>query len=139
MKSGKSLSGLRLNTLLLLNSGARHGYELIKDLRIISGRKVSPGQVYPLLKQLQNGRLVQITSRGERDKKVYALTKTGRRVVTESISKLGGLLDFFLQSKITACAHCNCEVYRGGYKVSVGPKTLYFCCKDCAEAYRIMK
>ena len=138
MKSGRSLSNLRLNMMLMLSVRPRYGYELIKDLETLSGRKVGPGQIYPLLKQLQSNRLVQIMSRGERDKKVYALTKTGKRVMTDSISKLGGLLDFFLKSKLTACAHCNCEIYKGGYSIHIRSKMLHFCCKNCAKSYESM-
>ncbi|MBI2085603.1 MAG: helix-turn-helix transcriptional regulator [Candidatus Aenigmarchaeota archaeon] len=135
MKSNLLMHGLKLSALLLLNAKPRHGYELIKNLGVISGRRVSPGQVYPLLKQLQDSGLVQIKSRGERDKKIYSLTKVGRRAVIESVQKIGGLLDFFVRSKLTVCAHCNCEVYSGGYKISLKSKTLHFCCKNCANAY----
>ncbi len=134
MKNRAHLTDIRLNTLLLLNSRSRHGYELIKDLTMLTGKKISSGQIYPLLKDLQKRGLVKITSRGHRDKKIYTMTNSGRNVVANSISKIGGLLDFFVSSKVRSCAHCGCEVYRGGCKVTIKSKSFYFCCGNCANS-----
>ncbi len=139
MKGKHTLMDMRLNTMLLLNYKARHGYELIKDLAVLSGKRVSPGQVYPLLKSLQKDRLVEITKRGIRDKKTYSLTKLGRRAVVDAASKMHDLLDFFVRSKTKSCVRCGCKVYKGGFKVSEGAKTLYFCCGSCAGTYKKCK
>lgn len=137
MKNRTHLTDVRLNTLLLLNSKSRHGYELIKDLTTLTGKKISSGQIYPLLKDLQKGGMVKITSRGHRDKKTYTMTKNGHDVVTSSISKIGGLLDFFVSSRVRSCAHCGCEVYKGGCKVNIKSKPFYFCCGNCANSYKM--
>lgn len=139
MKRNRTLMDMRLNTMLLLNYKARHGYELIKDLAVLAGKRVSPGQVYPLLKSLQQDRLVEITKRGIRDKKTYSLTRLGRRAVVDAASKMHDLMDFFVRSKTRACVRCRCEVYKGGFKAGEGAKTLYFCCSSCAGTYKKRK
>ncbi len=139
MKRNHTLMDMRLNTMLLLNYKARHGYELIKDLAVLAGKRVSPGQVYPLLKSLQRDKFVEITKRGVRDKKTYALTKLGRRAVADAVSKIHDLMDFFVKSKTRACVRCGCEVYKGGFKASEGAKPLYFCCSSCAGTYKKWK
>ncbi|MBI4177071.1 MAG: PadR family transcriptional regulator [Candidatus Aenigmarchaeota archaeon] len=139
MKIRRPLTDIRLNTLLLLNARPRHGYELIKDLEAFTGKRISSGQIYPLLKDLQKSGLVKIASRGRRDKKTFSMTTNGRRTVSSAISRIGGLLDSFVSSKLRKCAHCGCEVYKGGCKAVVRSKTMYFCCGNCADACRRWK
>lgn len=134
MKQGRLLIDVRLNTLLLLKSRSRHGYELIKDLSILTDRRISAGQIYPLLRDLQKRGLVSVKSTGARSKKIYSLTNKGRRVVESSVLRMGMLLDMFIKSKVSRCSNCGCEVYSGGSKIKRGSKTLYFCCVSCANA-----
>ncbi len=136
MKRNHTLMDMRLNTMLLLNYKARHGYELIKDLAVLAGKRISAGQVYPLLKSLQKDRFVEITKRGARNRKTYSLTKLGRQAVVDAASKMHDLLDFFVKSKTKSCVQCECEVYKGGFKIGEGSKALYFCCNSCAGTYK---
>ncbi len=133
-----TLINSRLNVLLLLNAGPKHGYELIKDLGILTGKKMSSGQIYPMLRDLRNGKFVEVVSKGNREKKVYSLTSFGRKAMVNALSKVDGLLDFFINSKINSCAHCGCEVYRGGCNVKIKSKSVYFCCENCASSYNGM-
>ncbi len=69
---------VRLAMLSLLESGPKHGYQLIKDLEERSGGlyRASAGAVYPNLQQLEDEGLV--TSETQDGKRVYTLTDAGR-------------------------------------------------------------
>src|SRR5450756_3091462 len=70
---------LRLYLLALLESGAKHGYELITALsdRFGGTYRPSPGTIYPRLARLEEEGLVRRTEDGR--KTTYALTDAGRR------------------------------------------------------------
>jgi DNA-binding PadR family transcriptional regulator len=68
----------------LLSEGPRHGYELkaLYDEALVPTAKLNFGQVYPTLDRLKRDGWVEqdLVSQDERpDKKVYSLTKEGRR------------------------------------------------------------
>lgn len=69
---------VRLALLSLLDSGPKHGYQLIKDLEGRSSGlyRASAGAVYPNLQQLEDEGLV--TSETRDGKRVYTLTDAGR-------------------------------------------------------------
>ena len=69
---------LRLYLLSLLESGPKHGYELITDLsdRFGGTYRPSPGTVYPRLARLEEEGLVVRVD--EERKSTYALTDAGR-------------------------------------------------------------
>jgi DNA-binding PadR family transcriptional regulator len=71
-----------LALLSLLQSGPKHGYELMKDLEARSGNtyRASPGTIYPKLQQLQDQGLVTSTSQ-DGGKRVYQLTDEGRETI----------------------------------------------------------
>ena len=122
----------KLYVLLFLQEGPKHGYELLKRLSAISGKKTSASQVYPLLKKLKEKKLVVAKAVGKRGKKVYALTSRGREVLANSLSKAGLLVEASLKRKLKKCPRCGCEVYSGGFEKTAGGKKLVFCCKSCA-------
>lgn len=74
---------VRIALLSLLDEGAAHGYELMKELETRSGGmyKASAGTIYPTLQQLEDEGLV--TVRAENGKKVYSLTDAGRDLLEE--------------------------------------------------------
>jgi DNA-binding PadR family transcriptional regulator len=69
---------IRLALLSMLESGPKHGYELMKELETKSGGidKASAGAVYPALQQLEDEGLV--TSDAVAGKRTYSLTDAGR-------------------------------------------------------------
>ena len=79
-----------LDTLLLaaLAAAPGHGYEISQRLTSASGGEISPteGSIYPALHRLERSRLVTSEwSVGDgRRRRVYALTKAGRRAADES-------------------------------------------------------
>jgi DNA-binding PadR family transcriptional regulator len=62
----------------MLESGPKHGYELMKELETKSGGiyKASAGAIYPALQQLEDEGLV--SSDQPTGKRTYSLTDTGR-------------------------------------------------------------
>jgi DNA-binding PadR family transcriptional regulator len=69
---------VRLALLSMLESGPKHGYELMKELESKSGGiyKASAGAIYPALQQLEDEGLV--TSEQSGGKRTYSLTDAGR-------------------------------------------------------------
>ena len=69
---------VRLALLSMLESGPKHGYELMKELEAKSGGiyKASAGAIYPALQQLEDEGLV--TSDQLSGKRTYSLTDAGR-------------------------------------------------------------
>lgn len=133
-----STSLTKFYTLLLLKEGSKHGYEIIDELGKRFGKKPSPGQIYPLLRDFEKNKLVRqkTTYVGDRKKKVYTLTERGRSTYSRMVSRFENLISIVLEPKLTECAHCGCKVYEGGHRAKVGGKTLTFCCIHCAKSYR---
>src|SRR5512142_2053095 len=69
---------VRLALLSLLGEGAKHGYQLMKELEERSGGlyRASAGSVYPTLQQLEDEDLIR--SEQQDGKRVYSLTEAGR-------------------------------------------------------------
>jgi len=69
---------VRIALLSLLDQGAKHGYELMKDLEARSGGlyRASAGAIYPVLQQLEDEGMVS-SNTGE-GKRVYGITAAGR-------------------------------------------------------------
>ncbi len=127
---------VKLYTMLLLYSRPMHGYELIHRISDKIAARVSTGQIYPFLKKMQKNRLIEIKESGKREKKVYALTREGRKFARKMIERFGSLIDLAIEPKLTVCAHCGCKVYSGGYKEKIKGKQLNFCCRYCANSFK---
>jgi len=80
----------KLYTMLMLMESDMHGYEIISEFKRIIGKKLSPGQIYPLLARMVKKGLVEFYEefQGKRKRKVYTLTQQGREFAEESVSKL---------------------------------------------------
>ena len=82
---------IRLALLAMLESGPKHGYELMKELESKSGGiyKASAGAIYPALQQLEDEGLV--TSDTAAGKRTYSLTDAGRAELqreSETVKKI---------------------------------------------------
>lgn len=126
----------KLFTVLLLSEKEQYGYEIMKEVWKRTGKKVSPGQIYPFLKQLKKYHYVETKARVERDKQAYYLTPEGRKFVSRLSEKFGDMFEIAIKPKLTVCAQCSCEIYRGEYTEKIRGKTLTFCCKSCARSYK---
>ncbi len=127
-------SFIKLYTLILLNNGEKHGYELMKELGNKLDKKISSSHVYPFLKELKQNYLVNYRQFGR--EKLYNLTDSGTKFVNENLLKFNELIQESLKNKLTKCTHCGCEVYNNKYIESVNGKKLAFCCCHCADSYK---
>jgi len=75
------LRGLERPLILwLISQGPRHGYELIKEVKRLTGQKLKPGTLYPLLYWLEDEGFVvgEWIKRGQRELRCYRLTEKGK-------------------------------------------------------------
>ena len=127
-------SFIKLHTLISLNNGQRHGYELMKELSNKLDKKISASHVYPFLKELKENYYVNYRQIGR--EKVYNLTESGKDFINNTLLKFNEIIQESLKKKITKCVHCGCEVYNNKYTEIVNGKKLAFCCCHCADSYR---
>lgn len=96
-KLGKLLrhGELKLIILYLLEKAPRHGYEIIKELEVLSSGAYtpSPGSIYPTLTFLDESGLA--TSTKEDNKKLYSITKSGQSEIENSREKIEELVHRF--------------------------------------------
>lgn len=72
--------------LAVLAGGPLHGYAVIEELKRRSGGELAlpEGTVYPALHRLEHGGLLESTwAEGARKRRVYQLTRKGRRALGE--------------------------------------------------------
>lgn len=120
----------RLYTVLLLESGEKHGYRIIKDIENITGKKPSTSHIYPFLEKLNEKGVVTVEEKGGRGKKVYSLTEEGEGLVKEQLDAFGEILNAAIEGEIEECENCGCEIYSGGYEEN----GKIYCCKHCATS-----
>ncbi len=118
-------------TILLLNNRKKHGYEILKDLEKILGRRISASHVYPFLKSLEANHLVVSKRHGKQ--KRYSLTASGKRFVNNFFLKSSELVRLAASPSLSTCAHCSCRVFEGGVKSKDG--RLIFCCSSCMKSF----
>jgi len=70
---------LNLWMLKIISEGEVSGYDIIKKVGELTGKKPSTGSVYPLLKSMENKGWINGKSIG--NKKLYKITKAGLEVV----------------------------------------------------------
>ncbi len=128
----------RFYILTILYEGPAHGYSILRRFKKRVGKEVSPSLVYPFLQQLEDKGLVKHTVRpvGEKEKKVFELTKAGRELATGLFKRFAGLVSIAIEPSLYVCAHCGCKVYEGGYREIIDGKETTFCCMHCAHSYK---
>jgi hypothetical protein len=102
-RSGKERGLLALYILHTLDGRPGSGYELIKEIEEKTGGKWVPskGTLYPVLKQLEEEHLIELTGIGSRAKNIYTLTPKERnspctRVFSPRYSAVTGRLSWRL-------------------------------------------
>jgi len=128
----------RFYILTLLYEGPSHGYSIIDRFKKRIGKEISPSLVYPFLQQLEQKGLVKHTIRpvGEKEKKVFQLTKEGKELCTRLFKRFAGLISIAIEPSLEVCAHCGCKVYEGGYREVIKGTETTFCCPHCANSYK---
>lgn len=120
----------RLYTLLLLEAGERHGYQIIKDIEKITGKKPTTSHIYPFLDKLTTKEVATVEQKGDRGKKVYRLTDDGEELVKDQLDSFGEILKAAIEGEIQECENCGCEIYSGGYE----EHGKIYCCEHCAAS-----
>ncbi|MBE0511799.1 PadR family transcriptional regulator [Candidatus Bathyarchaeota archaeon] len=71
--------------LWLLSRKPRHGYELIKEFRKLTGQRLKPGIVYPFLHWLEDEGFAvsEWVKRSGRNLRCYRLTEKGENMLTK--------------------------------------------------------
>jgi len=98
IRSKPPLSEATFFILLSLAPESRHGYAIMKDTRRLSAGRVllSTGTLYGALKRLLElgwiERVDDTKNNGNRERKAYALTRRGRRVLDAELDRLRGLV-----------------------------------------------
>ena len=134
-------------TLALLSQKPRHGYEIIKEIEKRIGKKPSTGQIYPLLDEFEEEKLLEAEERkvDGRKRKVYEITDKGQKTFSEVLKKFYNLIHEILDPWLVECSHCECKIFEGHpdsgeeknvYREEINGETLPFCCKHCAQAYK---
>ncbi|MFB6190742.1 MAG: PadR family transcriptional regulator [Candidatus Nanohaloarchaea archaeon] len=118
----------RLYTVLLLQSGPRHGYGLIDEIEEITGERPSTAHIYPFLEELERNGLVEAEKEGRR--KVYRLTEDGHEVVQEQMESFGEILHAAVEGSVRECVNCGCRIYSDGYEEDGE----IYCCRHCASS-----
>jgi len=131
----------RFYILTILYEGPAHGYRILSRFKKRVKKEVSPSLVYPFLQQLERKGLVKhkLKSVGEKEKKVFELTKRGRELTTVLFKRFAELVSIAIEPSLYVCAHCGCKVYEGAYRETIDGEELAFCCKHCARSYKEMK
>jgi DNA-binding PadR family transcriptional regulator len=70
--------------LWLISKGPMHGYEITKEVKRLTGRRLTPATLYPLLNRLEtDGFLVsELIDKGKRQLRCYRLTERGHSLLT---------------------------------------------------------
>ena len=128
----------RFYILTILYEGPAHGYSILNHFKKRIGKEVSPSLVYPFLQQLEEKGLVKhkIKLVGEKEKKVFELTREGKEVCTRLFKRFANLISIAIEPSLEVCAHCGCKVYEGGYREAINGKEMTFCCMHCAHSYK---
>jgi len=96
VRPGSSLTTSAFYILLSLSIQDRHGYDILKDVRLSSaGRvKMGPGILYTTLKRLlEVGLIVQVEGRADADRddsrrRYYRLTHQGRAALASELERM---------------------------------------------------
>lgn len=76
-----NLNILETRVLWAISKNPLHGYALLKELNKSSVRRITNGTLYPILQKMLKARLIAVKTTGNREKKVYAVSKKGRKLL----------------------------------------------------------
>lgn len=131
----------RFYILTILYEKPQHGYSILSTFKNRVGKELSPSLVYPFLTQLEKKGIVSHSIKlvGLKKKKIFSLTPTGTELTQQLFKRFSTLVSVAIESSLTACAHCGCKIFEGGYKEIVNGKEMAFCCIHCARSYHECK
>ena len=74
-------SHIKLAVLKKIGEKPCSGYDLMSEIEKITGKKPSPGYIYPLLKDLKEKKLIKETKKS--NKNIYNLTSQGKKLLKD--------------------------------------------------------
>lgn len=100
------VSMLELQVLWHLSQKESHGYALIQDLSKHRSTPLTAGTLYPLLARFEKQGLIEVAETGERDKKVFAITVNGQKMLDKLAQEFIDTFDgMYLKYHCVGCAH----------------------------------
>jgi PadR family transcriptional regulator PadR len=93
---------LQMQLLWLISKRDIHGYELMKELETIKGKKITQGTLYPTLQKLE--KYGYIKGHFEDNRVVYKITQKGRTILNETSTDF--IKTFFGIFHDFACKRC---------------------------------
>lgn len=78
-------TNIKFWVLLELKKEPHSGYRLMEEIGGLTGKKPSPGYIYPLLSDLLKAKFVSVEQKDR--KKIYSLTKEGKEYIKNSIAQ----------------------------------------------------
>jgi len=129
----------RFYILTILYEGPAHGYSILTRFRKRVKKDITPSIVYPFLQLLEQKGFLKYTVKpvGKRQRKVYELTEEGRKLCTMLFKRFAALVSTAIEPSLNVCANCGCKVYEGGHVDIIDGKEAVFCCRHCAESYKM--
>ena len=113
------------------------GYQLIAEIKNITGKPPSTSQIYPVLNGMKKSGYVTAKDgfHGKRKIKIYKLTASGKTLSSLIERQFESMIRAVLGRRIRVCAHCNCEILKGHYSKIMHGRKLDFCCTACAASF----
>ena len=93
---------LQMQLLWLISKKDIHGYELMKELEIIKGKKITQGTLYPTLQKLEKHGYIK--GHTEDNRVTYKITQTGKAIMNETSTDF--IKTFFGIFHDFACKRC---------------------------------
>ena len=123
---------------LLKSNDTVTGYFILKRLAKDLGKTSSPTYVYDFLKSLKSQGYVEdaVISKTSKRSKGFQLTSQGHEFVDKIFLRFNNLIEVAIESKLEICASCGVRLYDNYHSEKIGNRTLNFCCKHCAKAYK---
>ncbi|MHA2281122.1 MAG: helix-turn-helix transcriptional regulator [Promethearchaeota archaeon] len=113
------------------------GYYILDRLKKDLNKTASPTYVYDFLKTLkEEGYIEEIATEESKRSKGYKLTSPGAAFTDRIFSRFDNLIEVAIQSKLKICASCGVKLYEDFHTETIEGKSLNFCCKHCAKAYK---
>jgi DNA-binding PadR family transcriptional regulator len=99
--SAKALKPVHFHILVVLLSGPRHGYGIVKEIEERTGGRVrlEPGNLYRYLNQLRRGDLVEESPEpadagaSDERRRYYRITPAGRGALAADVARMKALVD----------------------------------------------
>lgn len=77
-----------LLVLASLSAKSKHGYAIIQDVELYTGKRLGPGTLYGAISRLDHLQFIEPLEMEERGRRPYRITPAGRRALQEHLRAL---------------------------------------------------